>query len=164
MRHEFSSPQVTPHPSGHLIKEDILRCGTSDNRDAIRSLAAALVLIWITIGILVGALAIVLIAPPAAALTISFNDWDISGSQKVTIYNSTSEEPYFIGNTSSKGIPLNNSESYMILLEPDSTDYFSNPSLIAPLLLNWIETNFLGLLAVVLIVGALAIVAGRRGK
>ena len=93
-----------------------------------------------------------LLAPAASALSLSFNDFGVSGAQKISIYNSTSQQAYFIGNTSSTGITLNASESYMILIEPEAQDLLSDPSLFLVNLIGFMKTNLIGIVAVVLII------------
>ena len=105
--------------------------------------------------LMVSIMAIVL---PASGITLSFNDFGISGSQKVTIYNASSQQAWYVGNTTSTGIVLNDTESYLVLFEPETSDLFENPTKAWDNLLAFTSQNFFALIGV----GFLLLIVFRR--
>ena len=106
---------------------------------------------------LMALLALVLVAP-CMAVNMSISDMGFTGPQTIQFYvNGTLAATY---NTTSNGIPLP-AQDFILVVKPESSSYLKNPSNLLDEGFGFVETNFIAILFVFFLLGAIGWL-GRR--
>jgi len=98
-------------------------------------------------------IACLLTVSPAAAVVISFSDLNLIPGQKITIYDTITEEVLNQTNTSATGIDIGNVSAITIAIQPELTNRWQSPTNLWDDFIGFFLTHFGQIAWIILIIG-----------
>jgi hypothetical protein len=111
------------------------------------------------------ALLALVLAAPVMAVNMSISELGYTGPQTIQIYavNATLGSAVLVGtyNTTSNGIEVPNTD-FSVVIKPEASSYLKNPENLLGSVFEFVETNYIGLLFTLFLIGAVLFLGRRR--